>query len=70
MGRRSQVDKVREVKIWRYRVSCKEAREQGQRCRNSIPQPRQEQVIKTSTARVGYGAKLGAPPRTRITAFL
>lgn len=46
-----QVDNVREVKFGRYRVSLKGLRdsEQGQRCRNSIPEPRQQLMIKTST---------------------
>lgn len=44
-------------------MSCKEDSEQGQRCRNSIPEPRQEQVIKTSSARDGHGPKHAASPR-------
>lgn len=46
-----QVDNVREVKIRRYRVSHKGPRdsEWGQRCRNSIPEPRQQLMIKTSS---------------------
>lgn len=44
-------------------MSCKEDSEQGQRFRNSIPEPRQEQVIKTSSARDGHGPKHAASPR-------
>lgn len=46
-----QVDNVREVKFRRYRVSLKgpSDSEQGQRCRNSIPEPRQQLMIKTSS---------------------
>lgn len=46
-----QVDNVREVKFRRYRVSPKAQRdrERGQRCRNTIPEPRQRLKIKTST---------------------
>lgn len=62
-GRRSQVDKVSKVKFRWYRVSCKEDSEQGQGCRNSIPEPRQEQVIKTSSARDGHGPKHATSPR-------
>lgn len=62
-GRRSQVDKVSKGKFSWYRMSCKEDSEQGQRCRNSIPEPRQEQVIKTSSARDGHGPKHAASPR-------
>lgn len=62
-GRRSQVDKVSKGKLRWYRMSCKEDSEQGQRCRNSIPEPRQEQVIKTYSARDGHGPKHAASPR-------
>lgn len=68
-GGRSQVDRVSEVKVRWYRVSCKEASEQGQRCRNSIPEPRQERVIKTSSARVDMDRST-APQTKRITTFL
>lgn len=44
-----QVDNVREVKLRRYRVSLKGDSEQGQRCRNSIPELRRPLMIKTST---------------------
>lgn len=44
-------------------MSCKEDSEQGQRCRNSIPEPRQEQVIKPSSARDGHGPKHAASAR-------
>lgn len=46
-----QVDNAREVKFRRYRVSPKGPGDSvlGQRCRNSIPEPRQQLMIKTSS---------------------
>lgn len=46
-----QVDNVRELRFRRYRVSLKGPRdsEGGQRCRNSILEPRQQLMIKTSS---------------------
>lgn len=42
-----QVDNVREVRLRRYRVSLKDS-EQGQRCRNSVAEPRQQLMIKAA----------------------
>lgn len=49
--REVQVDNVREVKCRGYRVSPKGPgdNEQRQRCRNSIPELRQQLMIKTSS---------------------
>lgn len=66
------VDNMREVKLRRYRVSLKRPRdsEWGQRCRNSIQEPRQQVMIKTSSPahtedfpRGRYGQEHGATLR-------
>lgn len=64
MGGRSRVDEVNEVRLGGCRVSCKGDSEQGQGRRNPIPEPRREQVTKTSSSREGHGPERGASPRT------